>query len=117
MALPTAPVISCLQRQAALSIPTLPHQVVVPLGLVALRADHEPHRLVEGVDLVRLQVLDDVRQPVEQLADERLALLDLRGATGVGGVRGGAGRTARTRSCWCADAAAVSPICLATRIG
>ena len=68
-----------------------PHQVVVALGLLALRANHEADRLVEGVYLVRLQVLDGLVEPVEQLADERLALLELRRR---GGTRAPNGREA-----------------------
>mmetsp|Transcript_7823 Transcript_7823/g.13470 ORF Transcript_7823/g.13470 Transcript_7823/m.13470 type:complete len:443 (-) Transcript_7823:1690-3018(-) len=42
-----------------------------------LRVDHLAHRFVEDVDLVRLQVLDRVRQGAQQLAHERLRLVQL----------------------------------------
>ena len=52
-----------------------------PLGL-RLRVDHLPHRLVEDVDLVRLQVLDRVVQPAEEVHEEGLRLPHLHGAAG-----------------------------------
>lgn len=67
------------------------HQVLVsPLG-AGLCADHEANSLVEHVDLMRLQVLDDARQPREQLRDERLRLPHLRiNSQGLGLPPGGA---------------------------
>jgi hypothetical protein len=46
------------------------------------------HRLVEGVDLVRLQVLDGLVEAAQQLADEGLVLLELRAGSRGGGLRG-----------------------------
>lgn len=57
----------------------LTHQVVVPLGHLALCSNHQPHCLVESVDLVWLQVLDRIRKVGQQLADEGLTLLNLLG--------------------------------------
>jgi len=56
------------------------NQVVLNLG-VLLSADKKPDRLIENVDLGRLQIADDTVQVVEDLVNEgdQFALLNLNG--------------------------------------
>mmetsp|Transcript_18416 Transcript_18416/g.59909 ORF Transcript_18416/g.59909 Transcript_18416/m.59909 type:complete len:862 (-) Transcript_18416:1209-3794(-) len=54
-----------------------PHEVLLPPLRVCLAVDHVPDRLVKGVDLVRLEKLDGLLEPRQQLDDVRLRLAHL----------------------------------------